>query len=408
MFSLFDVLLGGRRKNMCKQRSFVMWAMGFALWMVVAGLLGVFAAPDAQAKEPYKIGAIFSVTGGASFLGEPEKKTAEMIAEWVNAEGGINGHPLELIIYDDETDPTKCNVAMKKLISQDQVPVIIGPSTSGTSMAVVGVADKDQVPLISCAAAKTIVLPVEERHWVFKVAGSDIHVSQRIFDHMKSKGISKVAVMTASDAFGASGREELLAFAPQYGIEIVADERYGPKDTDLTAQLTKIKGTAAQAVVNWSIGPTQVLAVKNWRALGMDNLPLYQSHGFGSRKNIELCGKDAEGVLCPLARVNIGRLLADDHAQKKVIMKYTEAYEKKYNEPISSFGGHAWDAMYIAVKALETVGPDRTKIRGFVENLTGFVGQHGVFKFSAVDHNGLSKDDLEMVVVKNGDWAIAR
>jgi branched-chain amino acid transport system substrate-binding protein len=393
---------------MCKQRRLVVWAMAFALWMVVPSLLGVLAASEAEAKEPYKIGAISSVTGGASFLGEPEKKTAEMIAEWVNAEGGINGHPLELIIYDDETDPTKCNVAMKKLISQDQVPVIIGPSTSGTSMAVVGVAGKDQVPLISCAAAKTIVLPVEERHWVFKVAGSDIHVSQRIFDHMKSKGISKVAIMTASDAFGASGREELVAFAPQYGVEIVADERYGPKDTDLTAQLTKIKGTAAQAVVNWSIGPTQVLAVKNWRALGMDNLPLYQSHGFGSRKNIELCGKDAEGVLCPLARVNIGRLLADDHPQKKVIMKYTEAYEKKYNEPISSFGGHAWDAMYIALKALEAVGPDRTKIRGFVESLTGFVGQHGVFKFSALDHNGLSKDDLEMVVVKDGDWALAQ
>jgi branched-chain amino acid transport system substrate-binding protein len=113
-------------------------------------------------------------------------------------------------------------------------------------------------------------------------------------------------------------------------------------------------------------------------------------------------------VLCPLARVNIGRLLADEHAQKKVIMKYTEAYEKKYKEPISSFGGHAWDAMYIAIKALETVGPDRTKIRNFVENLTGFVGQHGVFKFSALDHNGLSKDDLEMVVVKDGDWAFAR
>jgi branched-chain amino acid transport system substrate-binding protein len=374
--------------------------------IVSAMVLGVCFS-KAQAKEPYKVGAIFSVTGGASFLGEPEKKTAEMIAGWINAEGGINGHPLELIIYDDETDATKCNVAMKKLISQDNVSVVIGPSTSGNSMAIVGVAEKEMVPMISCAAAKTIVLPVESRHWVFKVAGSDIHVSQRIFAYMQSKGIQKVAIMTATDAFGASGRDELLAFASQFGITIVADEKYGPKDTDLTAQLTKIKGTDAQAVVNWSVGPTQVLAVKNWRALGMDKLPLYQSHGFGSRKNIELCGKDAEGVLCPLARVNIGRLLADDHVQKSVVMKYTEAYEKKYNEPISSFGGHAWDALYIAVKALETVGNDRAKIRDFVENLTGFVGQHGVFHFSPQDHNGLSKDDLEMVVVKDGDWAIA-
>jgi branched-chain amino acid transport system substrate-binding protein len=378
-----------------------------AILMFLTTALALSYSKDAEAQEPYKVGAIFAVTGPASFLGEPEKKTVEMIAEEINKAGGIKGHPLELIIYDDEGDATKCNIAMKKLINQDKVPVVIGPSTSGTSLAIVSVADKAEVPLISCAASKMIVMPVEKRHWVFKVPGSDIQVAQRIFAHMKTKGITKVAIMTVTDSFGASGREELLAFAQEFGITIVADERYGPKDTDLTAQLTKIKGTEAQAIVNWSVGPTQILAVKNWRALGMDNLPLYQSHGFGSRKNIELCGKDAEGALCPLGRVNIGRLLPDDHVQKKVVMDYTEAYEKKYNEPISSFGGHGWDSLHIAVKALEAVGPDRAKIRDYIENLTGFVGQHGVFNFSPADHNGLSKDDLEMVVVKGGDWAIA-
>ncbi|MDY6989412.1 MAG: ABC transporter substrate-binding protein [Thermodesulfobacteriota bacterium] len=386
-------------------RKSVIWV---AISMFLTTALALSWANRVQAEEPYKVGAIFSVTGRASFLGEPEKKTAEMIAEEINKAGGVNGHRLELIIYDDEGDATKCNVAMKKLINQDNVPVVIGPSTSGTSLAIVSVADKAQIPLISCAASKKIVMPAEKRHWVFKVAGSDIHVAQRIYDHMKTKGISKVAIMTVTTGFGASGREELLAFAKDFGITIVADERYGPKDTDLTAQLTKIKGTEAQAVVNWSVGPTQVLAVKNWRALGMDKLPLYQSHGFGNRQNIELCGKDAEGVLCPLARCNIGRLLPGDHVQKGVVMTYTEAYEKKYNEPVSSFGGHAWDSLHIAVKALEAVGPDRSKIRDFVENLTGFVGQHGVFHFSPGDHNGLSKDDLEMVVVKGGDWAIAK
>jgi branched-chain amino acid transport system substrate-binding protein len=274
-------------------------------------------------------------------------------------------------------------------------------------LAIVSVADKAQIPLVSCAASKKIVMPVDKRHWVFKVPGSDIHVAQRIFDHMKSKGITKIGIMTGTTGFGASGREELLAWAPKFGISIVADERYGPKDTDLTAQLTKIKGTDAQAVVNWSIGPTQVLAVKNWRALGMDNLPLYQSHGFGSRKNIALCGKDAEGVLCPLGKVNVGPLLPDNDRQKKVIMAYTGAYEKKYNEPISTFGGHAWDSLQIVIGALKAVGPDRAKIRDYLENLTGFVGQHGIFNFSAKDHNGLTKDDLVMVVVKNGDWGLA-
>lgn len=286
--------------------------------------------------------------------------------------------------------------------------MIIGPSTSGTSLAVVGVAEEEQTPQISCAASHKIVTPIDQRKWTFKVAGSDNHVVGKMFDHMKEHGIKKIGILTVSDGFGSSGREELLRLAPEYGIEIVADERYGPKDTDLTAQLTKIRGTQPQAVVNWSIGPTQVLAVKNWRDLGMQAIPLYQSHGFGSKKNIQLAGDAAEGVLLPLAKVNVGPLLPDNDPQKKTIMAYTEAYEKKYNEPISSFGGHAWDSMYLAMAALKEVGPDRAKIRDQIENTKGFVGQHGIFNFSAEDHCGLSKDDLVMVVVKDGDWALAK
>lgn len=385
------------------------WVAGVVgMAMALFWAAGVFAPARAQAgTEPYKVGAVFAITGTASFLGEPEKKTAEMIAEEINAQGGINGHPLQLIIYDDESDATKSTLAVKKLIKTDQVPVIIGPTQSDASLAVAPIAEEAQVPLISCAASYKIVEPVSERRWVFKVAGSDKHVVGKMYDYMKAKGITKIGIMTASTGFGASGREELLRLAPEYGITVLADERYGPKDTDLTAQLTKMREAKVEAIVNWSVGPTQVLAVKAWRDLKMDNIPLYQSHGFGSRKNIELAGGAAEGVLLPLARVNVGPLLPDTQPQKKVIMAYTQAYEKKYNEPVSSFGGHAWDSLHLAVAALKAVGPDPAKIRDFLENTKGFVGQHGIFNFSPQDHNGLSKDDLEMVVVKNGDWALA-
>lgn len=384
------------------------WSQGMIVVVMAAALLLPFSVVgQAQAAEEYKIGAVFSVTGGASFLGEPEKKTAEMIIDQLNKNGGINGHPVKLVLYDSESDATKCNLAVKKLIKRDKVPVIIGPSTSGESLAVVKVVENAKVPLISCAASYKIVTPVDKRHWVFKVAGSDIHVVGKEFDYMKAKGINKIAIMSVSTGFGASGREELLRLAPQYGIEIVADETYGPKDTDLTAQLTKIREKNPQAIVNWSVGPTQVLAVKAWRDLGLQDTPLYQSHGFGSRKNIELAGGGAEGVLLALARVNVGPLLPDGQPQKASIMEYTKTYEDLYGEPISSFGGHAWDSIHLAIEALKTVGPDRAKIRDFLESKTGFVGQHGVFNFSAEDHNGLSKDDLEMIVVKDGDWALA-
>lgn len=383
------------------------WAVaGLLLWGMLFQTAGVPRGWAADA--PYKIGAVFSITGVGSFLGEPEKKTAEMIVEDVNKQGGINGHPVELILYDDESDATKCNLAVKKLIKKDEVPVIIGPTRSGESLAVVGVAEEARVPLISCAASYKIVTPIESRKWIFKVAGSDSHVAEKMYDYMKSKGIHRIGIMSDSSGYGASGREELVRLAPQYGMTIVADERFGPQDTDLTAQLTKIRSAQPQAIVNWSIGPTQVLAVKNWRDLGMSGIPLFQSHGFGNRKNLELCGAAAEGVLLPLARVNVGPLLADSQPQKKVIMAYTEEYEARYKEPISSFGGHAWDSLHLAMAALKAVGPDRAKIRDFIENTHDFVGQHGVFNFSPQDHNGLGKNDLEMVVVKNGDWALAQ
>jgi branched-chain amino acid transport system substrate-binding protein len=381
--------------------------VGLVLVLGMMALQVGVGAPEAQAAEPYKIGAVFSITGPASFLGEPEKKTAEMIMEEVNKKGGINGHPVEFVVYDDESDATKCNLAVKKLIKKDEVPVIIGPSTSGNSMAVVGVAEEAKIPLISCAASHKIVTPIESRQWIFKVAGSDSHVVEKLFEYMKKKSIEKIAVMSPSDGFGASGREEILRLAPLSGMTVVADERYGPQDTDLTAQLTKIRSAQPQAIINWSTGPTQILAVKNWRDLGMDSIPLYQSHGFGSRKNIQLAGPASEGVLLALARVNVGPLLPENDAQKKVIMEYTKAYEERYKEPISSFGGHAWDSMQLALAALQSVGPNAAKIRDFIENTRGFVGQHGIFNFSAQDHNGLSKDDLVMVVVKNGDWAMA-
>jgi branched-chain amino acid transport system substrate-binding protein len=376
--------------------------------LAVSGLLHFSVMPGSAQKEPYKIGAVFSITGVGSFLGDPEKKTVEMIAEQVNGQGGINGHPLEVIVLDDESDATKCNLAVKRLIKKDGVPVIIGPSRSGESLAVMGVAEEAQVPLISCATSYKIVTPVEARKWIFKVAGSDAHVVEKMFDHMKAHGIHKIALMTDSTGYGASAREEFLRLAPEQGMIIVADERFGPQDTDLSAQMTKIRSTQPQAIVNWSIGPTQVLAIKSWRDLAMDSIPLYQSHGFGNLKNLELAGKAAEGVFLPLARVNVGDLLPAGQPQKKAIMEYTKAYEARFKEPVSSFGGHAWDAMYLAISALRDVGPDPARIRDHIENTKGFVGMHGIFNMSAKDHNGLSKDDLEMIVVKDGRWTLAK
>jgi branched-chain amino acid transport system substrate-binding protein len=371
--------------------------------------MGLLISQANALEGAYKVGAVFSVTGRASFLGDPEKKTVEMLAEKINASGGINGKKLEVVIYDDEGDATKCNLAVKKLITRDKVCAVIGPSLSGLSLAVIPVAEKNETPLVSCAASYKIVhneKTGKPYKWVFKTPQSDSMAVEAIYTHLKKRGISKIAIMSVTTGYGASGRSELIRLAPEFNINIIADEKYGPKDTDMTAQLTKIKGLAPGAIVNWSIGPTQVTMTRNWKDLGMTGIPLYQSHGFGSRKNIELAAGAAEGVICPLGACNIAELLPADNPQKSVTMGYLKSYMAKNNEPLSSFGGHAWDALELVVDALSAVGDNKAKIRDYLENKKGFVGQHGIFNFSPDDHNGLTKAAFYMVVVKNGDWAL--
>ena len=393
-------------------KKFVVVALAIcAGWAPASGLFAQEAAkPQPMAKaEPYKVGAIFAITGPASWLGEPERNTAVMIAEQINAAGGINGHPLDLIVEDTVGDEAKTVTAVKKLIENDKVLAIIGPSRSGTSMAVVPIVMEAKVPLVSCAAAEAIVLDKDgtQRAWVFKTPQKDSDAARRILGHMKGKGIAKIAILTSTEGFGAEGRKQLMKLAPEFGVEIVADETYGPKDTDMTAQLAKIKGTPAQAVVDWAIVPAQAIVCKNMKQLGM-TIPLYQSHGFGNIKYARAAGEAAEGTIFPCGRLLVADTLPADHPQKKVLAEYKDAYEKKFKEDVSTFGGHAYDALWLVVEALKTTGPDRAKIRDALENTKEFIGTGGVFHFSPTDHNGLTADAFEMLVVKDGKFVVLK
>ena len=272
--------------------------VSLSIFIIIFSLLPV----PAFSIAPYKIGAIFSVTGAASFLGEPEKNTIIMLQDRIDKIGGISGHPIEIVIEDSKSDETQAVLAAKKLLERDKVLAIIGPSTTGESMALVPIMNGSKTLLISCAAGAGITQPVSERPWIFKTPQYDYSAAEAIYTLMKKKGISKVGILTITTGFADSGREALHDLAPKYGIVIIADERYGPKDSDMTTQLTKVKSAGAQAVINWSVGPGQVVVTKNWSALKM-GIPLYQSHGWGSKKNIELAGKASECVISALGRL---------------------------------------------------------------------------------------------------------
>lgn len=374
----------------------------------VGTLLAVLPqATPAATAETVKIGAIFSVTGPASFLGAPEEKTVRMLADQLNARGGVNGRKIELIVKDSGGSPEKAVSFAKQLIEEDKVLAIIGPSTSGETMQIKALCEENQMILVSCAAAESIVNPVAR--YVFKTPQKDSQAVTWIYRTMKAQGITKIAVLTGNDGFGAAGKKQLEDLAKTEGIEIVANEVYDKAATDLTDILTKVKGTpGVQAVVNWSIVPAQSIVAKNMRQIGL-NVPLFQSHGFGNLKYVQQAGAAAEGTLFPAGRLLVVDDLPDTHPQKKLLASYKKDYETLYKEDVSTFGGHAYDAFMIVIEALKrAVKPDRAAVRDAIENLKGFVGTAGIFNFSPTDHTGLDLDAFEMLTVKGGRFTLYR
>ena len=373
--------------------------------LCLAALLAGLCCPTvAAAGEPIKIGAIFAVTGGASFLGGPESKTAEMLAEDINAKGGVLGSPVKIIVRDSEGSPEKATAFAKQLIEEDKVVAIIGPSTSGESLQIKGLCQKAEVPLLSCAAAEAIVVPVMP--YVFKTPQSDSFAAERICALIKDLKLAKIGIVSANDGFGKAGRAQLQKAAPACGLAIVADEAYEKDATDLTAVATKLKAAGAEAVINWSIVPAQSIIAKNMKQIGF-NVPLFQSHGFGNIRYVEAAGAAAEGIIFPCGRLLIAESLPDNHPQKALLVGYKQAYEKRYGEAASTFGGHAYDAIIILAEALKKAGAaDRAKVREALENLKGVVGTAGVFNFSPTEHNGLTSDSFEVLTVKGGKFVL--
>jgi len=370
---------------------------------ILSILIMVSLVVPALAAETIKVGAILAVTGPASFLGAPEAKTLEMLAADINAKGGINGKKLELIIKDSGASPEKAISFAKQLIEEEKVFAIIGPSTSGETMAIKNIAEEGKTILLSCAAAEVIVNPLAR--YVFKVAPRDSYAAEKIYHQMKKMGISKIGVLSSNTGFGKAGKEQLEKYAPEHGITIALSEVYDKSATDLTAEVTKMKGAGVQAIVNWSIEPAQAIVLKNTRQIGL-TIPVFQSHGFANIQYARTAGAAAEGVIFPASRIVVANLLSDKNPQKSVLVDYKNKYEAKFKEDVSTFGGHGYDSLMILTRAIEKVGADREKVRTTIENMKGFVGTAGIFNLSPTDHNGLDIESFAMLTVKNGKFAL--
>ena len=378
----------------------------FPKLLAISAMLAAFAAPT-LAQEAIRIGAFLSVTGPAAFLGDPEQKTLETYIEKINASGGVLGRKLQLISYDDAGDAEKARTFAKRLIEQDKVDVIVGGSTTGSTMAAVPLVEAAQMPFISLAGAVVITEPVKK--WVFKTPHTDRMACEKVFVDMNERKLSRVALISGTGGFDKSMRAECLKVAPNYKIQVVADETYGAGDTDMTVQLTKIKNTAGvQAVLNPGFGQGPTIVTKNYKQLAV-NLPLYQSHGVASKEFIKLSGDASEGVRLPAAALLIAEQLPDSDPQKKVVVSYKQTYEGKYKQDVSTFGGHAYDGLMLAVEAMRRAGStDKAKVRDAIEATKGYIGTGGVVNMSPTDHMGLDLSAFRTLEVKGGVWTLVK
>jgi len=370
------------------------------------------AAPSSFAAEPIKIGAFFALSGPAANIGTPTKLVAQMAVDKINKEGGITGRPIELVIGDTESDPAKAAVIAKKFIFSDKVAAIIGPTSTAEGMSVKKIVEEAGVPTFMTVGGDPVIMGGNfgAYTYVFKSPQRSSTAVRKLYGYLKAKGLTKVALFTNTDGFGKDGLGWLENLAPEFGITFTAKESFGPSDTDMTAQLTKIKNSAPQAIVTWTIGPVGSIVAKNKMQLGIA-IPLFQCHGLPDPKYIELAGKASEGDRMPATKLMVGGALPDSDPQKKVIIEFIRLYRDVYKHdkdfPINTHSGYAWDAITIVAGAMKKTGADPKALRAAIEETKGYVGVSGVYTLTAEDHNGLGVDSMVMVQVKEGKFVPA-
>ncbi|MBO8171358.1 MAG: ABC transporter substrate-binding protein [Bacillaceae bacterium] len=364
---------------------------------------------NAEAPESYKIGAIVSKTGPANALGEPEYNTLQLLEKQINDAGGINGVPLELILVDDETNQDKATQEVLRMINDENVLAVIGPTVSGISLALKGIALDNEVPMVSFAAAAQIVDPEDPAtKWVFKTPHSDEQAVGRIYQYLNSEGIKKIGIIHDSNAYGEGGREKLEELAEQAGVEIVGIESYQAKDPDMSAQLTNLKSKNPEAIIVWGITNESATVAKNMKSLGFD-IPLIGSHGIANEGFLQLAGEDAEGIVIPTGKLLFPEQIPSNDPQYEVISQFNEAYQAEFNSDPTNFASYAYDGLYMVVEALKNGATDRASIRDYLENdIKDYVGATGIFNMSPDDHLGLTAESMVIAEVKDGQWVLKK
>ena len=357
------------------------------------------------------IGVTVSATGPAASLGIPEKNTVALLPTT------IAGQKVNVILLDDASDTTTAVKNAKKFVAENHVDVIVGSTITPASLAMVDVAAEAETPMISMAASRAIVDPVDaKRRWVFKTPQNDAQMSTAIAEHMTNNNVKTVAYIGFADAYGEGWAHEFTGIATARKLQIVANERFNRADTSVTGQVLKILAAKPDAVLIGGAGTPAALPQKALKEKGYKG-QIYQTHGVANADFLRVCGKDCEGTFLPAGPVLVSDQLPADNPVKKSALEYVQKYEAAHGKgSVSTFGAHAWDAFKlleaavpVALKKAQPGSKEfRAALREALEGSKNVAAAHGIFNMSAQDHLGFDQRARVMVKIEGGAWKLVK
>lgn len=373
-----------------------------------ASALSLTGRAQAQASE-IRIGYLGATSGPAAFIGATARNAFDMLVDQYNAKGGMSGKKIVAIPYDTEGNSTVASQQFRRLAESDRADVIIGPNTTGEALVTRTIAEELKIPMISMTGTESIVLPPTPH--VFKVAPTDRAVSRHMLQFAKSKGWNSLGIITSADGFGQAGATYLKENAQKMDLKIALAEEFGPRDTDMTPQILRLRRANVDAMLIWSVNPGPTIILRNAAAASF-NKPIINSFGVASLQLLDQAGRNAENTYVSSMRLLVPDQLPASDPLQPVVSKLASDYRARFNTPITTFSGHAYDALKLIELAVAKANGSvsREAITAAIKAGIDFPGCNGVMKYSASNHGGQDDDfsPVVMVQVKNGKFVIAQ
>jgi branched-chain amino acid transport system substrate-binding protein len=372
------------------------------------GVLALAALTSLAAQAQMKVGVIASATGPTAVVGIPQKNTAALLPKKI---GNVE---VQYTVYDDASDPTQSVVLVKKLLNEEHVDAIIGPSGSPNAMGTLQFIGEAKTPLLAPVGTPAVVLPMDEnKRWVYKTTQNDSLISEALVGHMVKSGVKTVGYIGLSDAYGESWYRTFVPMAEKAGLKLVANERFQRSDQSVIGQAAKIIGANPDAVLVGAAGGSTVLPQTTLVERGYKGR-VYQTHGAATPDFVRLGGKNVEGTVMAASLMLVLDQIADANPSKKVAQDYIAAYEKLYGSKPATFGANVYDAGLLlqhavpeAAKKAKPGTPEfRAALRDALEGTKELVGTQGVYNMTPQDHAGFDKRGRVLMTLKNGAWQL--